>query len=601
MATSDLHGYVLGWDYHADVTSLRRGLSRVAALVKTARAEQRSSLLFDNGDFLTGSPLGDLWPEANQQSVHPMIKAMNGLGYDVATLGNHEFSNGMTTLMAALSDANFPIVSANFCRSDGRVVLSPFVILDRSFPDENGEMHRVRVGVLGLLPPQTLRWEAAHLSDGYKIDDILQTARIMIPQMRSEGAEIVVALAHSGLGEDLPTIGNENVARALARLPGIDAVFAGHTHEAYPAVDGPPEDGTAPIAMAGYFGSHLALIDLSLVRQSERWSVESARAFVRSVAQRDLTDGTLSTLVDEVPELAEPVMEQHERARALNSGLIGTSTDRLHSYFGLIAPAQTLRLVAAAQIAHLHAALGIEEGSLPIVAGVSPFKAGGRGGPENYTDIAAGRFHLRHCQDIYPHPNQLVAYLLTGAELQDWLERSVSLYNCIPQGGRDRVLINPDFPSFNFDVVEGLSYQVDLTQPARFDVEGARVAPEAMRIGQLRLNGASIGATERVLMISNSYRAVGGGRYPWAAPEKVVYRSEMVMSEILATYINEQAVIGSERKGRHEEWGFAPVRATSVLFETSPLACELLADIGHLKPEPLERLSTGFQRFRLWL
>lgn len=602
MATTDLHAHVLDWDYHADSECFNRGLVRVAGLIGKARAERPSALLFDNGDFLTGNPLGDDWPDpAEKNPLHPMIGAMNTLGYDAATIGNHEFSNGLPRLAKALAQAAFPLVSANFRRKDGTEFLPPYAMIDRQIADETGVPQAIRIGVFGVLPPPTLRWEAAHLGTDFVIEDILEAAARVVPMMRREGADIIVALAHSGLGEVPPDPGHENVARALARLPGVDAVFAGHTHEPYPATRVATSPGEAPIAMAGFFGSHLAVIDLTLRQGEMGWRTVSAEAEARPVARRDPYTGLLSPLVDRVQDLAPQIMAAHERVRRNSGYLIGRTTQRQHSYFALLAPSSTLGLVAAAQIAHVRAALGRQADGVPLLAAVSPFKAGGRGGPENYTDIPEGWLYERHSHDLYPHPNQLVVYRLSGGQLQDWLERSVSLYHRVTPADRDVRLINPDYPGFNFDVLPGLDYQVDLSQPARFDPEGACVAPEACRIGQLRYRGVPIARDDEVLLISNSYRAVGGGGYVAASAQNLVYTSDATMPDILTTYIKNRAEVGDEIGPEAGRWRFAPLGGTSVLFETAPRAVDLLDEIADLHPQPQERLASGFLRFRLWL
>ena len=595
MATSDLHAHLIGWDYDSDRVAFGQGLARVAGLIKSARAELENCLLFDNGDFLNGSPLGDYFA-AGSASTHPMIAAMNHLAYDAATLGNHEFSEGLTHLFRALDAARFPVVSTNFRPKSPEECFAPFLLLSRDLVDNSGKTQRLKIGILGFLPPQTRHWEADHLQDRYDIGDIVTVAHCEVPKLRAAGADIVVALAHSGLQAG-DTCGNgENVARALAQIVGIDAVFAGHIHEAYPPQPlCAAKSRSAPVAMPGFFGSHLGVIDLDLCQDKTGWTVVSHRSESRPVAARDPQNG-VRPLVEEVAELRALARPAHAALRSLGKEKIGTSSCRLHSYFALVRHSSALALVASAQRAHLAAALvGGEWGGLPILSAVAPFKVGGRGGPENFTDIPAGPLLSRHSHDLYLHPNDLVAFRLSGAEVLEWLERSVSLFNQIVPGVIDQQLINPSFPGFNFDVIHGLEYQINLTKPARYDDHGKLVAPDQHRISDLRLGGVPLAGSAQVILGSNSFRLAGGGGFPASGVQNAVYRSDPPVRALVQDHG------GAGGCGMGGRWGFDPIAGAGVILETSPVAETLLAEIARFRPESLGRQENGFHAFRLWL
>lgn len=121
-------------------------------------------------------------------------------------------------------------------------------------------------------------------------------------------------------------------------------------------------------------------------------------------------------------------------------------------------------LLAEAQAANMRRLLvGRVEADWPLLVAVAPFKAGGRGGPMNYTDIPPGPLTTRHVADLHIHPNSPVALRMTGADLARWLERSVSLFHSIAPGSRDTNLVDPAFPSYNFDMIHGLSFAIDLS------------------------------------------------------------------------------------------------------------------------------------------
>ena len=597
IATSDLHAHLVGWDYDTDQAVFGQGLARVADLIKRARAEQENTLLFDNGDFLNGSPLGD-YVAARPGMAHPMIAAMNLLGYDAATLGNHEFSEGLPHLLQALAAARFPVVSSNLHPESGPAYASPSVILDRTLVDRSGQIQLLKVGVLGFMPPQTRLWEADHLQDRFAIEDILTAARREVPRLRAQRADLVVVLAHSGLQTCSANGDGENVARALSEIPDIDAVFSGHVHEAYPAQPiSAPKGQAAPVVMPGFFGSHLAVIDLDLRFGESGWTVVSHRSEARPVAVRHPQNG-VRPLVAERPEIKALARPAHTALRAQGRAQIGDTPQRLHSYFAKVQPSPALQLVASAQRCHLKAALANGPyAHLPILSAVAPFKAGGRGGPENYTDIAAGGLSRRHGHDLYLHPNYLVAFRLTGVEVVDWLERSAGLFNQITASSTDQRLINPNFPGFNFDVLHGVSYQIDLSQPARYDEPGNIKTPEAGRLRVMWPDGTPLDPAAPVVLASNSFRLAGGGGFSGGCPENVIYRSDVPVQSIVLDHIR----AGRAGDGAGGSWGFRPMAGTAVVYETSPVAETLLDEIARFRPERLGRQENGFHAFRLWL
>lgn len=599
LATSDLHANLLAWDYHADHECPTRGLARLATLIRRARAEVSHTLLLDNGDFLHGTPLGDhLAAHPLQGRLHPMIAAMNHLRYDAATLGNHEFSHGLPFLRQSLKGADFPFVCSNMRETgpDATAIAATHLMLTRDVVDSDGQSHRLRIGVLGFLPPQTLIWEWRHMQACTEADDILATATRAVPALQAAGADLVIALSHSGIGD--VGGGDENVSLALAALPGVDAVIAGHTHLQFPTAEQADLAGT-PAVMPGFFGSHLGVIDLQLTQTPAGWRVTRHRAELRPIAQRDPVDGSLVALVADDPAIVALALPDHDALQAGSGQTIGHTPRRLHSYFALLTPNPALSLVAAAQAAHLAEALtGTPHADLPLLSAVAPFKAGGRGGAENYTDIAAGPLRLRHATDLYIHPNSLIGLRVTGAELALWLERSVSLYHQIAPGAQDADLIDHNYPSFNFDLIFGLSYRIDLGQPARFDSLGRVANPLAHRITDLRHQGAPVVPDQVFALATNSYRNGGGSGFVAITPAHVICASPQANRDIVEAFIRAG---GQAAFPAHPDWGFVPMPGTQVLFDSNPRAVACLSEVPQLNLTPLMRLPNGFQRFRLHL
>lgn len=606
LATTDVHSHVLGYDYYADEERDDIGLARVATLIAQARAEAPDSLLFDNGDFLQGNPLGDF---AMQQVLtpdsgpHPALIAMNHLGYDAATRGNHEFNFGLERLMAALKAARFPVVTANVtCRQPAAPLLPPWCLLRRELTGSDGQRHAIRIGVIGFVPPQIVQWDRNVLEGCVETQDILASAAAQVPELRAAGADIVIALAHSGLGPADAGFNAEHAATDLARFPGIDAIIAGHSHLPFPGPGYPVAPGMdlkrglvfgRPVVLPGHYASHLGVIDLDLALDPRRgWQVTKGHAHLRPSAG-----------ISPDPSLTAAVAADHAAILTHIRRPAGQTAVALHSYFATITPSAALDVVAEAQASYVrHQLRDRPEADLPLLSAASPFKAGGRGGPGNYTDIPAGPLALRNIADLYIYPNTIAVLQLSGAEIADWLENATGIYRQIAPGSRDTPLIDEDFPSYNHDHILGLSYRIDLSQPARYDRHGALVHPGARRIQDLCHQGQPVRPGQTFLLATNSYRAAGCGGYLAARPERMVPErmvdvGHAMIRDILLRHFASPPATASQTTS----FSFLPLPGTSVTFDTAPEATRHLAEVAHLHPEPLGTTPEGFARFRLHL
>ncbi|GAP36596.1 bifunctional 2',3'-cyclic-nucleotide 2'-phosphodiesterase/3'-nucleotidase [Piscinibacter sakaiensis] len=596
LETTDVHMHLLDWDYYQDKPSAEYGLARTATLIKAARAEARNTLLFDNGDLLQGNPLGD-WvarvkPLAPGQ-VHPAMKVLNALGVDAANIGNHEFNYGLPFLRQAIAGAGFPYVSANVMLDGGaagadRHAFTPYVILDRELVDDTGRSHRLKIGVIGFVPPQIMAWDRQHLLGRVVARDIVETARRLVPRMKAEGADVVVAIPHSGFerlmpGAAVPPLAENAVAR-LSEVPGIDALLFGHSHGEFPGpffAGYPRADvargtiGGVPAVMPGRWGDHLGVIDLVLDDSSGRWKVTGGRGTLRPIWDR----AARKPLVEADPAIAALIAEEHAATLAYVRTEVARTRVPIHSYFAQVADDPSVQLVAQAQLAYLKRAVqGTEYESLPLLSAAAPFKTGGRMGWTYYTDIPAGPLALRHIADLYVYPNTFKAVLLTGAQVREWLEMSAAQFNRIdPAGPPAQALLNPAFPSYNFDTLDGVSYEIDVTQPARYERSGKLVAPEAHRIVDLRHQGRPIDPQARFLVATNNYRATGGGAFPGLDGSQVVIDAPDENRSALLQYLAAQKEVDPSADGN---WRIRPVPGVSLRFRSSA------AGIAHLARTP---------------
>ncbi len=606
LATSDLHAALMPFDYYADKADDRVGLVRVAGLVEAARAETPNCLLFDNGDTFQGGPMGDVAAKSvtRGDDPHPMIVAMNALGYDAATLGNHDFDYGLRMLDAVLADADFPVVLANAQRpGNGEPYKPRHVILEREVEDVDGDRHTIRIGVTGTVPPQVAQWNRGILNGDLTFGDAVAAAGQEARLLKAEGADIVVALAHSGLGESTPPAPGaeaENAARAIAGLPDIDVVVAGHTHDVFPTeCDCDISPPRVPIVQPGFWGSHLGCIDMALVKDNDRasggWKMAKAHAeaLPLDTANRSESAAALRHFLRTKPELRKAIGVKHRATRADTGRQIGQSAVSLHTYFSVLAPCPATQLIADAQRAAAKELLSIdpELRDRHVISAVGPMRSGGLAGPDQFTDIPAGPLRLRHVSDLYCYPNTLTVLQLKGRDVLEWLERSASQYFRIdPDDPAAQSLINHDFAGYNFDRLDGLLYDIDVSRPARTDAHGERVFDTPGRVRNLRhADGRPLNPDEHLLLATNSYRAAGGGNFRVCTQEEIVASGTVPVRDLIVDFIRDQdAAINPIPKPTFNLVGFG--RAMPVV-ETGPGALahsDQFADFGltHIGTSP---------------
>ena len=554
LETTDVHMNLLNYDYYQDRVTHEYGLAKAITLIKAARGEARNSLLLDNGDLLQGSPLGDLVARVKPLAagqVHPAFKVMNLVGYDAANIGNHEFNFGLPFLRQAIAGANFPYVSANvrvatpgMAAIDSPFAFTPYVILERRFTDEAGAVQALKVGVIGFVPPQIMQWDKGHLEGKVVAADILETAQKLVPKMRAEGAQLVIAVPHSGFERgETPRFAENSVAR-LAEVAGIDAILFGHSHGEFPSqafanhakVD--LARGTingVPAVMPGRWGDHLGVIDLVLEPAGRGWKVKDSRAEIRPIWDRAARKG----LVEADPMVAATIGAEHQATLDYVRGEVARTTAPIHSYFAQVADDPSVQVVSQAQLVYARRALqGTEYEKLPLLSAAAPFKTGGRQGFSYYTDVPAGPIAIRNVADLYIYPNTVQAVKISGAGVREWLEMSAQAFNRIdPAGAPEQALVNAAFPSFNFDTLDGVTYGIDVTRPARYDRNGKVVDAAARRIVDLRYEGKPIDEAAAFIVVTNNYRAGGGGNFPGLDGKNIVMDAPDENREALVDYL----------------------------------------------------------------
>ena len=604
LATTDLHTNLVNYDYYQDKPAENVGLAKTAVLIEEAKKENSNTLLVDNGDTIQGTPLGTYKAIVNpvkEGEQHPMYAALQKLGFEAGTLGNHEFNYGLDYLKRVIDTAGMPIVNANVVDpKTGAYVYDPYKIINKTFVDKNGRKTTVKIGVTGIVPPQILSWDKANLEGKIQVNDSVEAIQKIIPEMRKAGADITLVLSHSGIGDDKYEEGEENEGYQIASLPGVDAVVTGHSHAEFPSGNGTGfyekyagVDGVngkingTPVTMAGKYGDHLGIIDLNLVYKKGKWTVANSKGSIRKIH-------TKSKDADErIKEIAKTA---HEGTIQYVRQQVGTTTAPITSYFALVKDDPSVQIVNNAQIWYAKKELaGTPEGNLPILSAAAPFKAGTRGDATAYTDIPAGPIAIKNVADLYLYDNVTAILKVTGAQLKEWLEMSAGQFNTIdPTKKEAQQLINPSYRTYNFDVIDGVTYEYDVTQPNKYDREGKLIHPDASRVRNLKYQGKDVAPDQEFIVVTNNYRA--NGKFPGVRDASLNRLLGLENRQVIINYILD---VKNINPSADKNWHFTnSIKGLDVRFLTADKAKDLVGtdgDIQYLASSDQE----GFGEYRL--
>ena len=588
LATTDLHTNLVNYDYYQDKPVETLGLAKTAVLIEKAKKENPNVLLVDNGDTIQGTPLGTykaIVDPVEKGEQHPMYAALQALGFEAGTLGNHEFNYGLDYLNRVIETAGMPLVNANVLDpATGKFIYQPYKIIEKTFTDTQGRLTTVKIGVTGIVPPQILNWDKANLEGKVVVRDSVEAIRDIIPEMRKAGADITLVLSHSGIGDDKYEKGEENEGYQIASLPGVDAVVTGHSHAEFPSGNGtgfyekyPGVDGVngkingTPVTMAGKYGDHLGVIDLKLNYTDGKWKVTDSKGSIRKV-------DTKSNVADQ--RVIDIAKESHQGTINYVRQQVGITTAPITSYFSLVKDDPSVQIVNNAQLWYAKQELaGTPEANLPILSAAAPFKAGTRGDATAYTDIPAGPIAIKNVADLYLYDNVTAILKVNGAQLKEWLEMSAGQFNTIdPNNNQPQNLVNTDYRTYNFDVIDGVTYEFDITQPNKYDREGKLANPNASRVRNLKYQGKEIDPNQEFIVVTNNYRS--NGNFPGVREASL---NRLLNLENRQAIINYILAVKNINPSADQNWHFADtIKGLDLRFLTADKAKNLIGTDGDI-------------------
>jgi 2',3'-cyclic-nucleotide 2'-phosphodiesterase/3'-nucleotidase len=485
--TADLHGCV------SPIDSLTRGpaaggFARTATLIRGIRDRDPDTVYVDLGDLVQGTPMSYL--AISESPPHPMVRVLRRLGCAGLVVGNHEFNFGQAFREDLVRTSPFPILAANVVDERGELAFVPYLLV---------RVREKTIALLALTTPQVPRWEEPAHIEGLLFRDAVQTAREWVPRLRSDADAVIVA-AHMGWegvtdgGLELPSPPENDVARLVAEVPGIDAVVMAHTHEIVERV----ERGVV-VVQPGARGVAVAELRLS-------WDSEDARVRVRSTVHRVGND----TRVDDTV-LAEVAREEQAAAAWLDEVVATASGPFL---------LDGLRYRDNEVLSLLHQVNFDAAGTDLSSAALFHPRA----------TLAAGDVCVRNLFRIYPFENDLTIVELTVDQVREYLEQIALAYAGPAVNGAPPPL-HPSVRLYNHDAIAGVEYVIDPS------------LPPGRRVAALTFRGTELGGSHRLSMSASSYRVQGGGGYDVFRRSRVVERTGREMRALLIDWSRERRVL----------------------------------------------------------
>jgi 2',3'-cyclic-nucleotide 2'-phosphodiesterase/3'-nucleotidase len=522
LATTDTHGNLYPWDYYTR-RSAPRGLAAAATLVDAVRRETPNTLLIDCGDTIQGSPLESVYQAAvragTARAPDPMMLAMNRMGYDAMVVGNHEFNFGLKNLTVARETARFPWLSANTLTGSTLLPFAPYVVRT---------VGGVKVAVIGVTTAAIPQWEEAEQIRGLSWLAPEEGVRRALAELEREKPDVVLVALHGGLDRDPATgvlrpgevAGENSVWQIAEQFPKLAAVLYGHTHRREEGL----RVGSVLLVQPRNWAMDVARVDLALAREpGGPWRLSGASSRLLAVQPDTAPDPAVLEIARPYHEAAERYLDQPvTRAPVELSGARGRFEDSA--------------LVDAIQEVQVHY-------SGADVSFASLF--------DTRVRVARGPVTVRELAALYLYDNELYAIEGDGRMVREALENAARYYRTCPEPSCARgPLVDGAVIGYNYDMAEGVDYEIDLTEPA------------GHRVKNLRFHGAPLRDEQPLRIAVNNYRAAGSAGYSMFRDARIVWRSGREIRDLMVEYFGAPRPLPEKPDGN---WRLVPPRAVETL------------------------------------
>ncbi len=533
LATTDLHGNIYPYDYFT-ARPAERGLAKIATLVRQQRAQTHGALLIDCGDTIQGATLEGVYQHSVRTGAlplgmtgtvpagDPMMRAMSLLGYDAMAVGNHEYNFGLKNLESARATAAFPWISSN-------TAVPPSGSLKPFAPYMVKTVNGVKVAIIGITTPAVPSWEKAENYRGLRFLDAVEAVEKALTGLRANHKpDLVLVAAHSGLDRDLRSgevrageTGFENAVYQIAtKVKGIDAIVFGHTHQqlAQSTLNG------VLLHQPKNWGISLGRLDFELQREGAGpWRVTSKTGRLIPVTKDVAAD-------EEILALAKPYHELAERY--LNTPVAESPV----AMDAALARVSDTALIDAIQQVQLH----YSKADVSMTALFNP-RARFPKGPITVRQVAA----------LYIYDNELYVVEGNGRMLREALENAARYFRTCPDAScSSGPLINSKIIGYNYDMAQGVEYEIDLTRP------------EGERIRNLRYRGRKLEDTQPLRIAINNYRSGGSNGYGMFRDARVLWKSGDEIRDLIVNYYTGHKKLPAKAD---ENWRVVPEAARKLL------------------------------------
>ncbi|EKE02175.1 MAG: 5'-Nucleotidase protein [uncultured bacterium] len=476
--TNDVHGRLLPMDYSDELLSIG-GIARRATVIKTIREQNQNTLLLDAGDAIQGSLFFKFY------NGIPDVKLMSKMGYDAATLGNHEFDKGIDELAKVVNTAKFPYLSANIRFPKNKV-------LDRKVKDYAIKKYKgLKVGIIGITTDD-LKTLTSDTSDIKILDDI-QTAKKLVKKLNNK-VDFIVVLSHIGLQDDI---------ELAKQVPEIDVIVGGHTHT---FLNKPiavlNEESITLIVQTGELGIALGRLDLVIKdKKIEKYNYKLL-AIDKKIEEDESIAKELSILTQEIESKTSKVVG------VLNSS-IDARKDKVRT-----------NLTEAGSL--VTEAIKSKYPDIEIVMQNS-------GGIRAHKYINSGPITLGDIIELYPFDNTVVLAEISGQDIKSILETSAK-----------------DLPDSTgaFLQTKGLDYTIDLSQnPQKLSDDRTKIINEGNRISNIKVNGISVDEKKYYKIAVNDFIFGGGDGFSQFNSAKDVQKTNVLLLSTIIEYIEQNSPI----------------------------------------------------------
>jgi 2',3'-cyclic-nucleotide 2'-phosphodiesterase (5'-nucleotidase family) len=517
LATSDLHGKFLPYEY-ATNSVVQGSLAQVATFVKEQRAANPNTIVLDNGDTIQdNSEHLFLDNTKNPNGINPMILAMNEIGYDTWTFGNHEFNYGVDVLKNISSKFTGKTLSGNVFNKDGTPLAAPYTIVEKG---------GVKVGIIGMVTPNITRWDGPNLKD-YKVTNPVEETKKAIAELKGK-TDVIIAAIHAGEAGEYSEPGS-GVTEIANACPELAAIVMGHAHKAISNRD----INGVQIVEPKNAGNQVAKLNIKLTKDADgKYSVASKTDVTSSLIEVAPIGGTP---IASDKALSDKLQPYHNIALAdantVVGKLVGGDLVPKDEITGIptaqIQPTAMIQLINKVQM-HYGQQIAPDKKKVDVAAAAS-FRGD--------ANIKAGDIKKSDTSLIYKFDNTLYVLDMTGAQLKKYMEWSAKFYNTYTDGDLT-VSFNSAIPGYNYDMFEGLTYKIDISKEP-----GKRVTDIK------KADGTALADADVLRVAVNNYRASTQLSKPGTVFEagdelpKIVAKSEDTMGDagrirdLIRTYI----------------------------------------------------------------